>query len=565
MYIFKRFYNDQTGMVAITLTILFPLIIVLLALSFDGANMFLKQARLSDALREASLGANFLESENEKRNYIKNYLKAYFKKDVDFSNITLTEETLSNPARNTATSKNKSESIKVVTAKADISFPVWFAKIFGNRELKVQSEASIEPANKIDSNADYLFAMDFSGSMSGGFFTSTKQIGFCKPTSPDYDEAICSKLAIAKNRAEVMQAIVAKIITIINSKPNSSTFGFLPFYAGSQIKKDFVYSVKTSLDPGAKPTEVNTQANYYVLQISFKDEYELSDYDFWSGTLTGEMAQAGGNRLHKRFDQEPYLSHPELGNARRFFDTFTRPRTWIINDNIELRISQVIDYEKTLKNMFNPEKIFTFRFFSTIDTNSEIAEARRNGVAYDFYGDKTATGSKSSRQLDIRFFEEPFRPVSNPLTLDVLNLKPFGPGYGGGTLTLVSTALLRGAALLTKGKNRKRTLFVITDGVDDELYGTGNPLATARLSGMEDRLFDMGLCNRFRSGMKAFGGEAQIFFINISKKTESKNTLKKWQACAGKENAAIVENIDEFLSVFKKFLFGSQSGIFTHK
>lgn len=565
MYIFKRFYNDQTGMVAITLTILFPLIIVLLALSFDGANMFLKQARLSDALREASLGANFLESEDEKRNYIKNYLKAYFKKDVDFSNITLTEETLSNPARNTATSKNKSESIKVVTAKADISFPVWFAKIFGNRELKVQSEASIEPANRIDSNADYLFAMDFSGSMKGGFFTSTKQIGFCKPTSPDYDEAICSKLATAKNRAEVMQAIVAKIITIINSKPNSSTFGFLPFYAGSQIKKDFVYSVRTSLDAGIKPTEVKTQANHYVLQISFKDEYELSDYDFWSGTLDASAAQASGNRLHRLFTQPPYADHPEVGNAQRFLDTFTRRRQSIINANVELRISQVIDYEKTLKNMFNPEKIFTFRFYTPgVDTNPEIAEARRNGVVYDFYGDK-AIFEKSSRQLDMRFFEEPFRTVSNPLALDVLNLKPFGPGYGGGTLTLVSTALLRGAALLTKGKNRKRTLFVITDGSDDEPYGTGDPLATARLSGMEDRLFDMGLCDRFRSGMKAFGGEAQIFFINISKKTESKNTLKKWQACAGKENAAIVENIDEFLSVFKKFLFGSQSGIFTHK
>lgn len=561
-------------MVAITLTILFPLIIVLLALSFDGTNMFLKQARLSDALREASLGANFLQSEDEKRNYIKNYLKAYFKKDVDFSNITLTEETLPNPSINTASSdtnitnsKNKSESIKVVTTKADISFPVWFAKIFGNRELKVQSEASIEPANKIDSNADYLFAMDFSGSMKGGFFTSTRQIGFCKPTSPDYDEAICSKLARAGNRAEVMQAIVAKIITIINSKPNSSTFGFLPFYAGSQIKKDSVFSMRTSLDPGSKPTEIKRQSNYYVLQVSFKDEYELSDYDYWSGVLTDGAAERSGNKYHRIFDDPPYKDDPEVINARRLYDTFSREQNFIIGFNVEQRLSLVIDYEKTLKNMFNPQKIFTFRFFIPgIDSNKDILEARLNGVSWDFHGDKKHTSDKSSRQLDMRFFEEPFRPVSNPLTLDVLNLKPFGNiDYDGGTLTLISTALLRGAALLSTGQNRKRMLFVITDGFDNEPYGTGDPLSTARLSEMENRLFDMGLCNKFRSGMKAFGGEAQIFFINISKKSESQNTLKKWQACAGKQNAAIVENIDEFLSVFKKFIFGSQSGIFTHK
>lgn len=568
MCLLKNFYDNEQGIVALTLTILFPLIIILLALSLDGSNMFLKQARLSDALREASLGADLLHGQNEKRNYIQNYFKAYFKKGVDFSNITMTEETISNTV-NTNTSDTKSQTSadlgnrRIVTTKADISFSSWFSKILGNTDLKVSSKVSIEPVKRVHINADYLFAMDFSLSMTNnGFATRYQNIAFCKPTSPDYDPLVCQKLQTASNRAEVMQAIVAKIINIVNSKPNSSRFGFLPFSAGSQIKKDFTFH--TIPLRGERPVETQRKANYFALQVSLKDEFELSDYDFWSGVLDANNARAGGFVGHRIFTNEPYASHEEVENAKRLFNTFTRRFQNIISYDVEDRLYDVIDYEKTLQNMFNPDKAFIFRFFIPgVDTNVGILEARLNGIAYDHYGAAKTRLVNSSLNLNFPFFETSFTQLTNPFSIPVLGQRI--RNVEGGELTLVSSALLRGAALLSKGINKERVLFVITDGVDDEPYGRGNPISSARLRAMEERLFSLGLCERIRQGIQAQGGRARIFFINISSKTASKKTLKNYQACAGKNNAAIVNNIDEFLSVFKDFIFGSQSGLFTEK
>lgn len=568
MHLLKNFYDNQQGIVALTLAILFPLIIILLALSLDGSNMFLKQARLSDALREASLGADLLQGQNEKRNYIESYFKAYFKKGVDFSNITMTEGTISNTVNaNTSDTKSltpaDSGNRRIVTTQADASFSSWFSKILGNTDLKVSSKVSIEPVKKVHINADYLFAMDFSLSMTNGkFATRYQNIAFCKPTSPDYDPLVCQKLQIASNRAEVMQAIVAKIINIINSQPNSSRFGFLPFSAGSQIKKDFTFH--TIPTTGTKPVATVRKANYFALQVSLQDQFELSDYDFWSGVLDDSNAFAGGFMRHRTFNVPPYVDHEEVENAKRLFSAFTRRLNNIITYNVEDRIYNVIDYEKTLRNMFNPDKAFIFRFFTPgIDTSPGILEARLNGVAYDYYGNASGRLVKSSLNLGMPFFETSFTQLTNPFSVPVLGQRI--SNLEGGELTLVSLAMLRGAALLSKGTNRERVLFVITDGVDNEPYGRGDPTNSARLRTMEERLFSLGLCERIRQGMQARGARARIFFINISSKTASKKTLKDYQACAGKDNAAVVNNIDEFLNVFKNFIFGSQSGLFTEK
>lgn len=549
----KKFFSDENGVIALIVAIIAPLIVALLVLSFDGANILLKQARLQDALREASLGANNLSNEGEKRQFIESYLKAYFNnKNINFSNISIAASKFSSKKPS-----GQSEDTEILNAYAEMSLPRWFSKSLLKQEAtSLQANVAIEPTNGIDPNVDYVFAMDFSSSMKSGFFTKTSKIGFCKPDSADYDEVICSRLKVGANRAEVMQVVILKIIQTINSNPkHSSKFAFLPFYAGSQIQKPFTFNLNT----GGKPTEQSTQAPYYVLQVTFKPQYRLSDYDYWSGVLPIGQAVVDSNRL--TFDSPPYAMHEERNAALELFKRFSRPKENLIHSNIENNLPKLIDYEETLRNMFDPSKIFSFRFYSSQDANTLIPEARINGVAYDFYGDKKNIFKESMRKLDMKFYEQDFSPLSDPFSLDILNQKPFDKDNVGGGLTLVSTAILRGAALLSKGRNKRRILVIITDGIDSESVGSSLG-AEADLLYMENRLFGMGMCEKIRNHYKSQGVNVDLFFINISQKNESKNTLKQWKKCAGEKNAAVVENIDEFLKTFKQFIFGNELGRF---
>ncbi|MDO7253117.1 hypothetical protein [Helicobacter cappadocius] len=550
----KRFLADKNGAIALILAIIAPLIVALLALSFDGGNLLLKQARLQDALREAALGANTLSSEGEKRKFIESYLKVYFNnKNMNFSNISNTK------TQSTKKSKEEIDTAEIINSYAQMSLNRWF-KINLTKEASttLSAKVSIEPTNGVDPNVDYVFAMDFSSSMKESFFTKTSKIGFCKPDSPDYDEIICNKLKVGANRAEVMQIVIQKIIQTINATPNhSSKFAFLPFYAGSQIKKPFTYN----LNMGGKNTEQSQEASYYALQVTFKPEYRLSDYDFWSGVMPIGSAVIDNHRL--TFDTPPYSTHEERSNAMALFKRLTRPKENLIHTHIENNLPKIIDYEETLKNMFDPNKIFSFRFYGFQDFNSFIPEARINGVAYDYYGDKKNISKESMRKLDMKFYEQDFKRIDNPKILDILNLKPFDSDNLGGGLTLVSTAILRGAALLSQGKNKRRILVIITDGVDLENVGSSISSETDLLY-MENKLFSMGMCEKIRNEYKSRGVNVDLFFINISLKNESKNTLKRWQKCAGEKNAAVVENIDEFLKTFKQFIFGNELGRFTN-
>ncbi|PAF43364.1 TadE/TadG family type IV pilus assembly protein [Helicobacter sp. 11S03491-1] len=543
--------KQQDGIIALSVAILAPIIIGLLVIGFDTSNLLNHQARLSDALREASLGASTLKNDAEKRQYIQSYLKAYFHdKNLKFSNIKNTAQTLKK-IKDQKTQEE--ENAEIINSYADLSIPGWFRKFIDKQNQNfAQAKISVKSPNAhIDT--DYLFVLDFSESMSRDFVTKISHIGFCTPNDPEYDEIVCTRLKNSSNRAEVMQAVIYKIIKTINSNPNSqSQLGFLPFYAGTQIQKNTHYDINL----GDKPISRDTTSSYYVLQVTFKPQYRLSDYDFWSGIMTSVWAQ---NDTNLTFEKLPYSINPEKQKALNFFHAFSNPQSNLIS-NIETNLPQMIDYEATLENMFDPLKIFSFRFYNFTDTNPLIPNSRRNGVAYDFYGKKDQISHKSMRSLDMKFYEEDFQPISDPKNFKILNEKPFDASIKGGKLTLVTTAILRGSAMLTKGKNKKRIMIIVTDGIDGEALGKGT--YEERLAHMEDRLFSMGMCKRIKDNFKAKGVETDIFFINIAKKIQSQNTLQTWQKCAGQDNAQSVENIDEFLHVLKSFIFGNKLGKF---
>ncbi|PAF43628.1 hypothetical protein BJI48_05070 [Helicobacter sp. 11S02596-1] len=579
------FFLQENGVIALIVSIISPLLVALLVMGFDISNYFRMQTRLNEALREASLGADFISNPNARETYVKNFIATYFQGQ----NITLDNITQHSNTSQIGTEKEP-KTISITNYFASMKMGGWFGKFFDkNNQTMLATNATIEAHKRGDGVGEYLFAMDFSDSMNRGSFskTSIEDLEFCKPDKPqEYDQYVCSRLKNASNRAEVMQAILIKLIKIINeASKNEAAFAFLPFYAGSQMKKtaEFAY-----YDGDKLKTTTLKNANYYVLQMTMKPKYRVEDYDFWSGVL-GDAHTLVRSR-HMQFKIPPYSNHKDHQNALLFFRDFTRQNSANqdlrnLDQYLNNNLPKVVDIDASIDNMFDPNKNFSFHFWQPGFDNGADNGARANGIAYDYfrntYKTKDASGSRvpdidgtanevsrhAARQMQMKFFERDFDKVADPTSLELLNTLPFvvgGRRIDGGGLTLVTTALLRGAAMLTKGKNQKRSLIVITDGVDDETLRPNSDIER-ELIAMENDFYAHGLCQKIRNGMRARGVDTQLFFVNIANKTESKQTLKRWQSCAGENNAVVVENIDEFLKAIKDFVFGAKFGKFIEK
>lgn len=552
MHKFQSFLKEERGVFALILALLAPLILAVIVVSFDGSKLFMKGAKLSDALREATFGASALRDKSQRKAYVLAYLRAYFNSDdTEFSNVFLTEESALVPNQ-----KGKMEKKDMLVAYADIEFPKWFSRIIRKKSRLSAFPTLIETSENTKFQAmDYLFVMDFSQSMSTGFSVDVSGISFCNRASQDYDDSLCARLKFSANRAQAMQTVVSKILKIINKSTNyQSRFAFLPFGAGSQYKKRYYYEEENTITKTAIQKFV--EVPYFVAQITLKDPYVLnaSSYDFWSGVLSKRRA----NFLRVRdfhFDSPPYATHPDRMIAERLFNDFFDEENMDIHKNIRKSINDIVDYDKTLENMFDSNKAFSFRFYNKQTDYYEdsapftISNARLNGIAYDWYG-TLRPYNEATKKLGFKFYEMDFRPIYNPEHLDILTEIPFDRYNLGDGGTMVSLAILRAAAMLTKGTHRKRMIILITDANDGEKAFTARTVLD-----FEDNLYRRGLCEKVRFGMKIRGVETQIFIINIENKSNTRQTLKEWKKCTGRKNSFIVENVNELFDALKKIMF----------
>lgn len=549
----QSFFKDERGIFALIFTLLLPLIMVIVAVSFDGSHLFVKGARLSDALREAAFGASALKDKSKRKAYVQAYLRAYFNKDdIEFSHVFLVDEDVLIPNQ-----KGKMEKKQVLAAYADIEFPRWFPKILGSKKIRLSAPTTlIEISENANFQAmDYLFVMDFSESMQSNFSINTSKISFCDRKSQDYDGSLCARLRLSVNRAQGMQTIVSKLVKIINQRTNyQSHFAFLPFGVASQYKKRYYYEEENTITKTF--TQKFVDAFYFVAQITLKDMYVLkaSDYDFWSGVFPKVVAK----RLRARdfhFDSPPYNTHIDRIAAERIFYDFFNSENMSIYKNIAKSINNIVDYEKTLENMFDAHKAFSFRFYNKqMDFYEEsspliIQKARLNGIVYDWYG-TLRPYNEATKKLGFKFYERDFRSVHDPETLDILAEAPFDRQNLGDGGTMVSLAILRGAAMLAKGRHRKRMMILITDATDGE-----KDVTAPSILDFENNLYDRGLCEKIRQGMKKRGVETEIFIINIEYKSNTRQTLEEWKKCTGKNNSFVVEDVNELFDTLKKIMF----------
>ncbi|PAF43619.1 TadE/TadG family type IV pilus assembly protein [Helicobacter sp. 11S02596-1] len=575
-----RFYQEKRGNFALITAVLSPLIVGLLVMGFDLGHMFLQASRFQDVLREATLGASVLQNKADQQTYIRNFLKASFKnnRDIDFDSITTLDKQVSIP------DQNGSPQLKnVFSTWANMRLPTWFGRFFdkGASGYKVASMGvSVDTKEKTHGlvAADYLFVVDLSSSMKQTFFNSGySKLKVCQKDSPDYEKTICDKLKRASRRIDALQGAILYYMYKINKEVSGSQFAFLPFTEGSQYQKEINYTktCKSGVSTGTR------NATYFALQVSFKDEYTLhhSTYDQWSGVLDkklfekGQILQSNQDQT-MTFDDEPYLSHPDRDAAYAFYKAYALPENGYVN-LIDKNLIDVIDYGKTFRNLTDPDKAFTFRFYNDLldgldrshprciyEIVDPAYKGRTNGIAYDFFGlSEAGIGGHSTRSA-MAYFEEKLKPIGNDRIFKIPLLNNYVSPEGQETAVILS--MLRGGVLLSRkmgAKHRHRVMVIVTDGTNGEQTSQNN----AHRFELETELINRGVCKAFIDGMRRDGGaEGKVFFINIGSKKDTSYFLKRWAQCAGRENVAPVEDIDEMFQALQKALGVSDGGGMGH-
>lgn len=546
-----NFLMDKRGVFGVFFAILAPFVFAFCFFSFDVVNIFSKKAKFDNALREAAIIKASLDGEDKKQEI-----------DLAFSNIYLKGiEDIEYYEQN---DELDGKDILNYSAIAPI------ARLFINNEkttLASNVSVTISSGAGNGNYTDYAFVLDYSGSMiSNKIDISKAKKDFCDNSSENYDKEFCDDLGTGSiTRLDLTQAVTKKFLKdIIKSNAKEVYYSLIPFTFGTQEKKEFSY-----LKGGKR---FDALGSFFNLQLTFKDEYYVKDYNLYSGLFMLEQTHASiGSDPNVKFVPRTYekdtdflkkhLISSEIPKAKKLFKLL---RTNILNGaSLDEKLPILVDIDASLKNMFYLDRKFSYRFFTdvdgkNIDTDSNVSDEnyRPYGIVYDIYPERLI--NLTPRMLDgyISAYELPLKSLKNKLDSKTLEYLSFSPTKARGSRpTFLASGILRGAAHLAQGNNKRQTMMIITDGADTYAGDKGDGIVE-----LDRKFLHKGMCEKIKSGLKERGAkEVDIFIINISNKTNdsSKEFVDEWERCTGKGKVAVVDDFALFYKTFKNYALGS--------
>lgn len=134
------------------------------------------------------------------------------------------------------------------------------------------------------------------------------------------------------------------------------------------------------------------------------------------------------------------------------------------------------------------------------------------------------------------------------LTDDISILEEFNKMVPGGDTDSMS-GLLRSVSLLAKGGNKRKIIFMITDGQDSF------PAFRQKLMGEHK------LCKTITDGLKIYPtgtetDEAEIYYISLTDDQEGRDLVQEWQnLCVGQGRGFVASNLDQLKAIIGNIMF----------
>lgn len=543
-----KFLKDKSGVFAIFFAILAPIVFAFMFFSFDVVNIFSKKSNFDNALRESSILNANLDDDDKKEQINKALSKFYLNNenlDLEFNQSSYLED---------------EKNILDFSAIAPV-----FSLFKNNEKSEIYTQVGVLPGstNADGSYTDYAFVIDYSASMlKDTIDLQETRKEFCNKNNDNYDKDFCTELAPNLTMLKMSQIVTKKLLKdIIKADAKEVYYSLIPFTFGTQSKKKFYYQL------GSNKSE--TLGNFFHLGVAFKDEYELSDYNLYSGMFSFDKTHAsigGGDKtvVLRTYEKDlefikEYLHKNEIKKAQKLFNLL-RPNI-IQGAILDDRLDEIVDINKSLKNMFDLDKSFSYRFFTdidgvNIDTNKDVKDEnyRPYGIAYDVVPERSI--DYSPRMLDgyVNAYELALKKLSKEIDKEFLSYLDWTPAHlGYSRPTFLTSGILRAAGYLAKGHNKRKAMIIITDGAKD--YSDD---LNYKIPALDYKFLKSGMCEKIKSGLKKRGAkDVDIFIINLSQNNDSaKEFINDWQHCTGKDKTAVINDFKEFYKTFKDYALG---------
>lgn len=260
-------------------------------------------------------------------------------------------------------------------------------------------------------------------------------------------------------------------------------------------------------------------------------------------------------------------------------------------------LAKVVDVEETLNNLDSASALqSTFGFNLCSKTDKDTCQPRYKGwrgrEEPGFVWKPYGFGYAGRNNMDVVYslkdenkvpdFVASESPLKSLNSISTRQADPINDEIDKQTLTTNKTddlkdrsvGLLRAAAHLANGKNKRKVLVLITDGkyITTPFTSTGYswlppiPMEANNAPGnLEGSFLKAGLCSKISSALKKRGAqEVDIITIIIGKKSQDQGMLSAFQQCGGKENVVFVENIKEFVDNYVTKTLKKQKPIYIY-
>jgi tight adherence protein G len=602
----NRFIHSGKGGIAVMFAIMLPLLLSFCALAFDGSRLLTKRARLADALNESALAIATAASNQPDDAEIKqlkvmldDYIHAYFPQDtLESSDLGVSY----------ADDDPNNEPIFSLEAHVDVKtmLPFKFAPAFSPTVNLSNSGKVRKGPQDVGRAADYVFVVDFSGSMrSASAEPGLARLSLLKKVVKNISEQaleaypettfsivpfelgvpVKAVLVDAKSglrypdKNELGGAVpVCSVLMVPNKSYHNRIMdptdpskrlktGFDIDYMFWADKSDYISTQLKEALPSAHElpytlAEVNDILDYG--RYKYYQRYLIPSAIF-AGAAPTSFEKLEGMGWCKRNEGVPLNSvtkapyscekPPENASIYKDLSIFTEENQRIIASEIEAAKNVFITSGGTTVGLANQDSTdIEATLAGMFDSNNIILFPRYYSLWNDrqrYQGPFTDMCLSSGHDVEAYPYTNAYDKMAkvevNAYLIEPTNklseLAPFQKMYAGGG-TDSSIGILRAVPELMKGPNPRKVMIVISDGDD-------SPLALTDLLHKKRKEGER-VCDLIKEGIKSrvsYVEQVDIYFISVVNDASGRSRTKYWaDYCTGADNAIVATNYDEIMN-----------------
>ncbi|VUS64759.1 TadE/TadG family type IV pilus assembly protein [Klebsiella spallanzanii] len=550
----QKFLHQNKGSIAVSFALMLPALIGFYSLVVDGARFNSERSRLADALNQSVYAVAVSDNRNstavakaENIAKVESYLAYYFPdKDINTKSIAINEKLIYDE-------KNILSAVDYSVNADQITHPIMAFSNVGSKSgfkanvvLRGNGLSGVVRRTMVTKSipTDYVFVVDFSGSMN----------------NPSAERGL--------TREQLLKKVVNTLGKQIIELEDGSTIGIVPYSDGVPVRLDKTnYSSPQGKEIGC--THI----------AKMKVEFESLDWNFWYNKprgRTGAMSLANFIDLTDWAQKAYYTSVIAKSNGliNNAAEKWLISKGYCVKKNKELLCDA--DSRSNIHNPANATELHSnFSNYWRFTRNANAYGSLLNSENVDIEG--TLAGEYLFKEENVKTYVSSLGQVANipfgsggcyysvsssarsyqgiknlthpnyymlGLSSDPNILNEFNSMIPeGGTESL--WGFLRAVPLLAKGKNNRKMMFVVSDGLDNR--------PALRHTMMKNH----NLCEVVREGLKKYPEgttttSASIYYISLVNNT----SIDDWaQNCVGADNSYLAVNLDQLMNIIGSLIF----------